>query len=412
MFPDQKSKRNNWLTYIIVILIILALFFWIKSFFGTDKSVRNSSSSGAEEQNYDQVSSLTNLPAEEDDSFNVGSQSGATYPGNSLAVTNLASTSTSTPVLPDGAVSCNEFVYNDWTPCLNGVQTRSIKSSSPAGCVGGSPVYAQNCGLSIVNTNICNSFTYSSWGSCSSGVQYRSVTGSLPANCSGGSPVTSQSCNSNNNNNNTSKTCTSFSYSTWGTCSGGVQTRSIVSSSPSSCSGGNPVLSQSCSGTANSCTSFTYSTWSSCANGNQTRSVQSSSPTGCSGGTPVVSQSCVAATTTLSFFKKIEAFTVTADKIIDLEKNVNVSNLSFKWGDDMASCGGTVKISENSSSWKVALNEANVITPSQQSLNNIGKGRYIMFSKTETDCSSYYVNEATITGKYDAPLTSATTTGN
>jgi hypothetical protein len=410
MFPDNKSKKKNWLTYLIIIIIILALFFWIKSFFGANKSVRNSSGSAAEEQNYDQVSGLTNLPAEEDDSFEVGSQSGATYPGNSLAVSNIQATSSTVPDMGGDAVSCTEFLYTDWTSCLNGVQTRSVTTSGPPGCVGGSPVYAQNCGLTIVNTNLCTYFTYSGWGSCNNGSQTRSITGSLPANCTGGNPITSQSCNSNNNN--STKTCTSFTYSAWGTCSSGVQTRSIESRYPSSCSGGSPILSQTCSGTANSCTSFTYSDWSSCANGNQTRSVQSSSPTGCSGGTPVVSQSCVAATTTLSFFKKIEAFTVTADKIIDLEKNVNVSNLSFKWGDDMASCGGTVKISENSSSWKVALNEANVITPSQQSLNNIGKGRYIMFSKTETDCSSYYVNEATITGKYDAPLTSATTTGN
>ena len=75
MFPDNKSKKKNWLTYLIIILIILALFFWIKSFFGAEKSVRNSSGSATEEQNYDQVSSLTNLPAEEDDSFEVGSQS-------------------------------------------------------------------------------------------------------------------------------------------------------------------------------------------------------------------------------------------------------------------------------------------------------------------------------------------------
>ena len=42
-------------------------------------------------------------------------------------------------------------------------------------------------------------------------------------------------------------TCTSWSYSDWGNCSEGNQTRSILSSSPTGCVGGSPVLSQSCS---------------------------------------------------------------------------------------------------------------------------------------------------------------------
>ena len=42
-------------------------------------------------------------------------------------------------------------------------------------------------------------------------------------------------------------TCTSWTYSDWSSCSGGQQTRTIVSSSPSGCSAGSPTLSQSCS---------------------------------------------------------------------------------------------------------------------------------------------------------------------
>lgn len=42
-------------------------------------------------------------------------------------------------------------------------------------------------------------------------------------------------------------TCTSFTYSAWSACSNGTQTRTVASSSPSGCTGGNPVLSQSCS---------------------------------------------------------------------------------------------------------------------------------------------------------------------
>jgi hypothetical protein len=41
-------------------------------------------------------------------------------------------------------------------------------------------------------------------------------------------------------------TCTSFTYSAWGTCTSGSQTRNILTSSPSGCTGGVPVTSQSC----------------------------------------------------------------------------------------------------------------------------------------------------------------------
>jgi hypothetical protein len=69
---------------------------------------------------------------------------------------------------------------------------------------------------------------------------------------------------------------------TWteiGTCSGGV-------SHPSS-------ESVSCDYSTTTCTSFTYSAWSACdSSGTQTETVVSSSPSGCAGGSPVLSQSC------------------------------------------------------------------------------------------------------------------------
>ncbi len=40
------------------------------------------------------------------------------------------------------------------------------------------------------------------------------------------------------------------------------------------------------------CSSFTYSSWSGCAGGNQTRTILASSPSGCTGGSPQTSQSC------------------------------------------------------------------------------------------------------------------------
>ncbi|NTU98854.1 hypothetical protein HGA64_02520 [Candidatus Falkowbacteria bacterium] len=46
------------------------------------------------------------------------------------------------------------------------------------------------------------------------------------------------------------------------------------------------------------CSSWTYSVWSVCSNGTQTRSIMTSSPTGCSGGSPVLTQTCTASTST------------------------------------------------------------------------------------------------------------------
>ncbi|MEI6190773.1 MAG: hypothetical protein WCP24_00210 [bacterium] len=41
--------------------------------------------------------------------------------------------------------------------------------------------------------------------------------------------------------------CTAWTYSDWNSCSNNLQTRTVLSATPSGCSGGSPVLSQSCS---------------------------------------------------------------------------------------------------------------------------------------------------------------------
>lgn len=89
--------------------------------------------------------------------------------------------------------------------------------------------------------------------------------------------------------------CTSWIYSGWGDCSqNGQQNRSIVSSSPSGCIGGDPIISQSCITSPPTCTLWAYSDWSDCSQiGQQTRSIISSSPNGCINGIPVLARSCV-----------------------------------------------------------------------------------------------------------------------
>jgi hypothetical protein len=62
-------------------------------------------------------------------------------------------------------------------------------------------------------------------------------------------PVTSSSNN-----------CSSFIYSAWGTCSNNTQTRTIISSSPSGCTSGSPILIQLCATNSTSNTSAFSST--------------------------------------------------------------------------------------------------------------------------------------------------------
>ncbi|MBA4318433.1 MAG: hypothetical protein C0412_08535 [Flavobacterium sp.] len=44
-------------------------------------------------------------------------------------------------------------------------------------------------------------------------------------------------------------TCSSFTYSNWGICSNDTQTRTVLNSMPSDCTGGSPILTQSCATT-------------------------------------------------------------------------------------------------------------------------------------------------------------------
>ena len=91
--------------------------------------------------------------------------------------------------------ACTSFTYSAWGACQsNSAQSRTMTSSSPAGCTGGSPVLSQSCAY-VALINPCTSFTYSAWGACqSNSTQSRTMTSSLPAGCTGGSPVLSQSC--------------------------------------------------------------------------------------------------------------------------------------------------------------------------------------------------------------------------
>ena len=134
-------------------------------------------------------------------------------------------------------------------------------------------------------------YTYSAWDAClSDGTQTRTVLTSSPAGCTG-TPILSQACTYVPP---TPADCT-YSYGAWGAClSNGTQLRSLLSSSPAGCTG-TPVLTQTCTYVppVTACTSFTYSAWGACqSNNTQIRTVATSSPAGCTGGTPILSQAC------------------------------------------------------------------------------------------------------------------------
>ncbi len=50
------------------------------------------------------------------------------------------------PPPPPPPSTCTSFTYSAWGACQsNGTQTRTVTSSSPAGCTGGAPVLSQAC---------------------------------------------------------------------------------------------------------------------------------------------------------------------------------------------------------------------------------------------------------------------------
>ena len=136
----------------------------------------------------------------------------------------------------------------------------------------------------------CSAFTYSNWSNCSSsGIQTRTVVSTLPTGCTGGILVQnalSQKCTP------PVISCDSFTYSNWSDCLGEIQTRAVISRLPTGCSGGKLSLIQGCTPPVVSCGSFIYSNWGNCSNGTQTRTVTSKLPSGCVGGSPLVSQTC------------------------------------------------------------------------------------------------------------------------
>jgi len=109
----------------------------------------------------------------------------------------------------------------------------SNQTCSNGSCITGTALCTESNWSSTLSPTVCPSSqtqtrNWNKIGTCSGGVIHSPLSESV-------------SCNYN------IPTCTTINYSSWSTCSqSGTQTRTINSSYPTGCTGGNPILSQTC----------------------------------------------------------------------------------------------------------------------------------------------------------------------
>ena len=138
---------------------------------------------------------------------------------------------------PDTPTPSCEILYNEWSPCVGGMQSRTERIRDPQGCTGATPELTRTCEMPS-NPASC-SYTYGApYGACINGQRTHTVLGSSPSGCVG-SPVLTEACTS-------STTCTSVIYSDWSACQpNNTQTRVVISVSPPGCTY-TPVTVQQC----------------------------------------------------------------------------------------------------------------------------------------------------------------------
>jgi len=139
--------------------------------------------------------------------------------------------------------SC-EYVYSDWSNCFpNNTQTRILLSSSLNCSI--LPILVQTC-THIPNCGEAN-WNFEYIGECNSSGK-REIVWNKIGECFGGLEKNSNEivfCNYTPPNQIIN--CSSFNYSSWGECSSeGIRSRTVVSSLPLGCFGGNPILRENC----------------------------------------------------------------------------------------------------------------------------------------------------------------------
>lgn len=140
--------------------------------------------------------------------------------------------------------ACTDFNYSSWTNCnSSSLQSRTITSVYPIGCIGGNHEnLMQQCSPPCLESN----WQSMDFACSSSNILIRNWT--KIGNCNQTIGINKPSFeNMACTYIPESITCTNFSYSNWNEClPNGIQNRSLLSSSPQNCLGGNPVLTQTC----------------------------------------------------------------------------------------------------------------------------------------------------------------------
>lgn len=103
-------------------------------------------------------------------------------------------------VTPGEKMICTSVIYSTWSPCNNGIQTRTIFEKNPSGCTVENPILKQTCNTAKptsskdINSVACTSVMYSTWSPCRNGIQTRSIWEKNPSGCTVENPVLKQSC--------------------------------------------------------------------------------------------------------------------------------------------------------------------------------------------------------------------------
>ena len=138
---------------------------------------------------------------------------------------------------PPPTSSCTSFTYSDWSACSNSTQSRSILTSSPAGCTGGSPILTQSCtitptpttGICSASLNQCSSGTFSDQADTATNYQWQCLGQNGGSNASCILPI---STNPPAGRDTTSPTISITSPTNGGTVSGSSVSLSASASDP------------------------------------------------------------------------------------------------------------------------------------------------------------------------------------
>lgn len=108
-------------------------------------------------------------------------------------------------VLSRDCYSCTGRIYSNWSDCVDGKQERVVLSKTPSGCVGEletTPALSQPCRTEETKAveDTCVDWIYSDWSNCLDNQKTRTIEQAYPIGCIGGNPKLSEDCTVNYKN--------------------------------------------------------------------------------------------------------------------------------------------------------------------------------------------------------------------